>query len=132
MQLNKTALNRQSFSGIRSSSSLLVPECNNSLFFTGKNGVFTSESERDSNGLYLLLIVYVHYFCIPVLPLVLNVLRGYEKNVQGVCDENAQIYSSENMSCMENKDYLSIIVFLAERANRIQSDTQTSILTVSL
>jgi hypothetical protein len=112
MQFNRTAVYSQSFSGIRSSSALLVSECNNSLFFNGKNGVFTSESERVSNDLYFLLIVYVHYFCIPALPLILNVLSRYEKNVRGVCDENMHIYSSENMSCMENKDYLSILSFL--------------------
>ncbi len=112
MRLNKTVLHKQPFSGIRSSSSLLVPECNNSLFFTGENGVFTSGSEKNSNGLYLLLLVYVHYFCIPVLPLILNVLSRYERNVRGVCDGNAHVHSSENMSCVENKDYLSILSFL--------------------
>jgi hypothetical protein len=112
MQFNRTAVYSQSFSGIRSSSALLVSECNHSLFFNGKNGVFTSESKRVSNDLYFLLIVYVHYFCIPVLPLILNVLSIYEKNVRGACDENMHIYSSENMSCMEKKDYLSILSFL--------------------
>ncbi len=112
MQLNKTALYNQPFSGIRRPSSLLVPECNNSLFFTEKIGVFTSDSERDSNDLYLLLLVCVHYFCIPVLPLVLNVLSRYEKNVWEVCDRNMHILNLENMSCMEKKDYLSILSFL--------------------
>lgn len=112
MQLNKTALYRQTFSGIRSPSSLLVLEYNNSLSFAGKNGVLTSDIDRDSNDLYLLLMVYVHYFCIPVLPLILNVLSRYEKNVRDVCDKNIQIYSSGNMPCMENKNCLSILSFL--------------------
>ncbi len=128
MQLNKTAFDKQTFSGFRPSSILLVAECNNSLFFTGKSGVFTSEGKGVSNDLCLLLIVYIRYFCTHFAPLVLNILSRYEKNVRGVCDDNTHIYNSENMSCMENKEY---IVFLAEKANRIQFDKLASILTVS-
>ncbi len=112
MQLNKTVLHKQPFSSIRSSSGLLGSVCGNSLLFTGKNGVFASGSEKDSNGLYLLLLVYVHCFCIPVLPLILNVLSRYERNIWSVCVENVHVHSSENMSCVGNKDYLSILPFL--------------------
>jgi hypothetical protein len=112
MQFNRTDVHRQMYSGIRSSSTLLVSECDNSLFFTGKKGVFTSESERVSNSLYFLLIVYVHCFCVPVPLLVLNILSRYEKNDRSVCDENMHIYCSENISYMVNDDYLSILSFL--------------------
>ncbi len=107
------AFHKLTYSGNRSSLALLASEDNNSLFITRKNSLFAgdSESKMVSDDYYLLLIVYVHYFCAPVFTLILNVSSRYEKSVLDVCNENACVYSSDNISSMEEKDYLSILSF---------------------
>ena len=112
MQHKNTAFLNQRYSDIRFSPIVLIPEGSNRLLFTVQNGVFANENKIVANDIYLLLSVYVHCFCTPVFTIVLNILSRYEKSIWGVCDENTHFYSSENKSCMENKDYLSILSIL--------------------
>ncbi len=134
MQLYNTVFYRQTFSGIRSSSIFLVAEDNNNLFFTERrNSVYTEENKIESNDLYILLLVYVHCFCATVFSLILNVLSGFEKSVQDVCNENKRIYSSENAFFVENKDYLVILSFLQKEQIKFKLIYSTNFIkTVSL
>ncbi len=112
MQHKNTAFLNQRYSDIRFSPIVLVPEGSNRLLFTVQNNVFANENKIAANDIYLLLTVYVQCFCTPIFTFVLNILSRYEKSIWGKCDENTLIYSSVNKSCVENKDYLSIISIL--------------------
>ncbi len=112
MQHKNTAFLNQRYSDIRFSPIVLVPEGSNRLLFTVQNNVFANENKIAANDIYLLLTVYVQCFCTPIFTFLLNILSRYEKSIWGKCDENTLIYSSVNKSCVENKDYLSIISIL--------------------
>jgi hypothetical protein len=78
------------FSNTKSSSILNPSECNNDLFITGYNSLLANDDTRATRDFYLLLMVYVNYFCVPVLSFVLRGLCGFGKSVQCKFSESAR------------------------------------------
>ncbi len=113
-QLDNIRSSRNAFIGIGTSSILLLPEGDNSLFFTGNDSSFKGGNRRSFNDdLYLLLLVYVRCFCAPVFPIIiLNILSRYKISEQDIFDENPRVYISENIFFMESKFSLSVLSFL--------------------
>ncbi len=114
VQLDNICSSGKEFVDIRSSSTPLLPEGDNSLFFTGKDGGFTGGNRKVFNDdLYLLLLVYVRCFCAPASPIIiLNILSRYKISEQDIFGENPHIYISENAFFMESKFSLSVLSFL--------------------
>ncbi len=101
----------ETFSDNGSSSILNSSEGSNDLFIAGYNSVLASDDSRSARDFYLLLMVYVNYFCIPVLSFVLKRLFGFGKSVQCKFSERARFVYTAITFFVENKEYISILPF---------------------
>ena len=106
MQLNNLDLQTNTFSYVKSSSILSALEGNNGLFFTGYNGILTNNSNRGARDFCLLLVVYIHCFCLPIFSFVINVFSGYGESIGNNRSERAYFGCIENVSFKEDKDFL--------------------------
>ncbi len=111
MQLNNADLQTNTISYVESSPVLSALEGNNGLFFTGNNGILTSNFNRAARDFCLLLVVYIHYFCLPIFSFVTNVFRGFGASIGNERSERACFGSIENVSFKEDKDFLSKLLF---------------------
>lgn len=106
MQLNNIAIHKKTFSYIKSSSILSVSEGSNDLIFTGYNGMSTNQyNNRIVKEFCLLLVVYIHCFCLPTFSFVINIFSGFGESIGSERSEMACI--EENVSFKEDKDFLS-------------------------
>ena len=112
MQLNKIDLQTNTFSYVESSPIISALEGNNGLFFTGYNGILTSNSNRGARDFCLLLVVYIHCFCLPIFSFVTNVFSGFGASIGNERSERACFVSIENVSFKEDKDFLFKLFFL--------------------
>ena len=112
MQLNNVDLQTNTFSYVKSSSILSALEGNNGLFFTGYNGTLTNNSNRGARDFCLLLVVYIHCFCLPIFSFVINVFSGFGGNIGNERSERACFGCIENVSFKEDKDFLFKLLFL--------------------
>ena len=106
MQLNNLDLQTNTFSYVKSSSILSALEGNNGLFFTGYNGILTNNNNRVARDFCLLLVVYIHCFCLPIFSFVINVFSGYGESTGNERSERACFGCIENASFKEDKDFL--------------------------
>ena len=111
MQLNNADLQTNTISYVESSPVLSALEGNNGLFFTGNNGILTSNINRAARDFCLLLVVYIHYFCLPIFSFVTNIFRGFAASIGNECSERACFGCIENVSFKEDKDFLSKLLF---------------------
>ena len=111
MQLNNADLQTNTISYVESSPVLSALEGNNGLFFTGNNGILTSNINRAARDFCLLLVVYIHYFCLPIFSFVTNIFRGFGASIGNERSERACYGSIENVSFKEDKDFLSKLLF---------------------
>ena len=111
MQLNNADLQTNTISYVESSPVLSALEGDNGLFFTGRNGILTSNINRGARDFCLLLVVYIHYFCLPIFSFVTNVFRGFGASIGNERSERACFGSIENVSFKEDKDFLSKLLF---------------------
>ncbi len=111
MQLNNADLQTNTISYVESSPVLSALEGNNGLFFTGNNGILTSNINRAARDFCLLLVVYIHYFCLPIFSFVTNIFRGFGASIGNERSERACFGSIENVSFKEGKDFLSKLLF---------------------
>ncbi len=111
MQLNNIAIHKKTFSYIKSSSILSVSEDSNDLFFTGYTGILTSNSNRVARDFCLLLVVYIHCFCLPIFSFVINVFNGFGVSIGNERSERACFGCIENVSFKEDKDFLFKLLF---------------------
>ncbi len=111
MQLNNIAIHKKTFSYIKSSSILSVSEGSNDLFFTGYTGILTSNSNRVARDFCLLLVVYIHCFCLPIFSFVINVFSGFGESIGKKRSERACFGCIENVSFKEVKDFLFKLLF---------------------
>ena len=111
MQLNNADLQTNTISYVESSPVLSALEGNNGLFFTGNNGILTSNINRGARDFCLLLVVYIHYFCLPIFSFVTNIFRGFGASIGNERSERACFGCIENVSFKEDKDFLSKLLF---------------------
>ncbi len=111
MQLNNVDVQTNTFSYVESSPILSALEGNNGLFFTGYNGILTSSSNRGARDFCLLLVVYIHCFCLPIFSFVTNVFRGFGESIGNERSERACFECIENVSFKEDKDFLFKLLF---------------------
>jgi len=111
MQLNNLDLQTNTISYVESSPILSALEGDNGLFFTGRNGILTSNINRGARDFCLLLVVYIHYFCLPIFSFVTNIFRGFAASIGNECSERACFGCIENVSFKEDKDFLSKLLF---------------------
>jgi hypothetical protein len=112
MQLNNVDLQTNTISYVESSPILSALEGNNGLFFTGYNGLLTSNSNRGARDFCLLLVVYIHCFCLPIFSFVTNVFSGFGASIGNERSERACFGLIENVSFKKDKDFLSKLSFL--------------------
>ncbi len=112
----------ESFSNIHSSSILRFSESNNDLFITGYNNLLANDDIRAARDYYLLLMVYVNYFCVPVIFFVLGGSCRCEKGAQSEFSKRTNFACIANVFFVEEKEFISklLLPFYTERANRIQ------------
>ncbi len=89
------------------SHSILSPsEGNGTMFLTGYNRLLANDDTMAVRDFYLLLMVYVNYFCMPVLSFVLKGIGGFGK---GIVNEFrvmlSYIYTSIDF-LVEGKEYI--------------------------
>ena len=111
MQLNNVDLQANTFSYVKPSPILSALEGNNGLFFTGYNGILTNNSNRGARDFCLLLVVYIHCFCLPIFSFVINVFSGYGESIGNERSERACFGCIENVSLKEDKDFLFKLLF---------------------
>jgi len=92
------------FSNIKSSLILNASEGNNDLFITGYNSLLANDDTRAARDFYLLLMVYVNYFCIPVFPFVLEGLCRFGKGAQNKFSERIDIVCTAFAFFVQDKE----------------------------
>ena len=112
MQHNNLDLQTNTISYVESSPILSALEGNNGQFFTGQNGILTSNINRDARDFCLLLVVYIHCFCLSIFSFVTNVFRGFGASIGNGRSERACFGCIENVSFKEDKDFLFKLFFL--------------------
>ena len=101
----------ESYSNIKSSSMLNPLEGSNALFITGYNNLLANDDSREARDFYLLLMIYVNYFCIPVLSFVLNGFYRFGKGVQSKFSERSNSVCMAISFFVEEKEYVSLLPF---------------------
>ena len=111
MQFNNVDLQTNTFSYVKSSPILSALEGNNGQFFTGYNGILTNNSNRGARDFCLLLVVYVHCFCLPLFSFVINVFSGFGESIGNERSERTCFGCIDNVSFKEDKDFLFKLLF---------------------
>ena len=111
MQPNNLDLQTNTISYVESSPILSALEGNNGQFFTGQNGILTSNINRDARDFCLLLVVYIHCFCLSIFSFVTNVFRGFGVSIGNGRSVRACFGCIENVSFKEDKDFLFKLLF---------------------
>ncbi len=99
------------FSNNGSSSMQNYSEGSNDLFIARFNSVLISDDSRAARDFYLLLMVYINYFCIPVLSFVLKGLFGFRKSAQSKFSRNARFVYAAITFFAENRKCISMLLF---------------------
>jgi hypothetical protein len=114
MQLNNNTIHNNTnntFSYIKSSSILSVSEDSNDLFFTGYNSMLTNQHNKIAKDFCLLLVVYIHCFCLPIFSFVTKILRGFGESIGNERSEMACFEGIENVSFKEGKNFFFKLLF---------------------
>ncbi len=85
-------------------------EDNNDLFMTGYNSLLANSDSRAARDFYLLLMVYVNYFCAPVYSFALKSLCALRKSFRYKLSEIVRVADME--ITLEGKEYIAILPFL--------------------
>lgn len=101
----------ESFSNIQSSSILSSSEGNGDLLITGYISLLADDDTRAARDYYLLLMVYVNYFCIPVISFVLKGSCRFGNGVQSKFSKRASFVCIAIVFFVENKKYISKLSF---------------------
>ncbi len=84
-------------------------EDNNDLFMAGYNSLLISSDSRAARDFYLLLMVYVNYFCLPVFSFALKSLCALRNGVQFKFSEIARVANMAISFFMESKEFIAIL-----------------------
>ena len=101
----------ESYSNIKTVSIINSSEDNNDLFITGYNSLLLNDNTRAARDFYLLLMIYVNYFCCPVLSFFLNGLSRFGNSIQSKFSERANFVYIVVAFFMEDKEYISKLTF---------------------
>ncbi len=101
----------ESFSNIKTSSIFSSSEDNNDLFITGYNSLLMNDKTRAARDFYLLLMIYVNYFCFPVLSFFLNGLSSFGNSVQSKFSKRANFVCIAVAFFMKDEEYISKLPF---------------------
>ncbi len=82
---------------------------NNDLFIAGYNSLLTNSDSRAARDFYLLLMVYVNYFCAPVYSFALKSLCALRKSFRYKLSEITRVADME--ITLEDKEYIAILPF---------------------
>ncbi len=94
-------------------SALNTSEGNDDLLVTGYNSL-ANDDTRASRDFYLLLIVYVKYFCLPVLSFIFNGMIGIGKGIQNKFAEKANVACMPTTILVEDEKYICKLPFSHE------------------
>jgi hypothetical protein len=105
----------EAFSNTKSLSILSHMDSNSNLLITGYNGILANNDTRAARDFYLLLMVYVNYFCTPVFSLVLNGLWKFGRRVQSKFSEIFNFVYLANFFFVEDKEYILMMPSLGKK-----------------
>ena len=105
----------EAFSNTKSLSILSHMDSNSNLLITGYNGILANNDTRAARDFYLLLMVYVNYFCTPVFSLVLNSLWKFGRSVQSKFSEIFNFVYLANFFFVEDKEYILMMPSLGKK-----------------
>ena len=105
----------EAFSNTKSLSILSPMEGNSNLLITGYNSILANDETRATRDFYLLLMVYVNYFCAPVFSLVLKGLWRFGKSVQSKFNEIYNFVYLANSFFVEDKEYILMMPSLRKK-----------------
>lgn len=111
MQLNNVDFQTNTFSYVKPSPILSALEGSNGPFFTGYNGILTNNSNRVAKDFCLILVVYIHCFCLPIFSFVINVFSGFGASIGNERSERECFGRIENVSFKEDKGFLFKLLF---------------------
>ncbi|KHE92098.1 MAG: hypothetical protein K8F52_01645 [Candidatus Scalindua rubra] len=102
----------ETYSYIKLLSILNPSEVNGDLFIKGYNILLLSDDTRAARDFYLLLMVYVNYFCVPILFFALKGLSGFGQSVLSKYSERSKFVHLTITFFVEDKKYISMLPFL--------------------
>ncbi len=105
----------ESISNIKLSTIINHSEDNNDLFMAGYNSLLINSDSRAARDFYLLLMVYVNYFCVPVFSFALKSLCALRKSVRCKLSEIVRVADMAITFFMEDKKYIVILPFSRTR-----------------
>ncbi len=105
------AIQMETLSNIKTFSTFSSSEGNNDLFISGYNSLLLNDNTRAARDFYLLLMIYVNYFCLPVLSFFLNGLTSFGNSVQSKFSKRANFVYIAIAFFMEDKEYISKLPF---------------------
>ncbi len=100
----------ESISNIKLSTVINHSEDNNDLFMAGYNSLLANSDSRAAKDFYLLLMVYVNYFCAPVYFFALKSLCVLRRSFRYKLSEIVRVSDME--ITLEDKEYIVILPFL--------------------
>lgn len=103
------------FSNTKSLSILSPMDGNSNLLITGYNSILANDDTRAARDFYLLLMVYVNYFCAPVFSFVLRGLLGFGRSMQSKSSKAYNVVYLVNIFFVNNKEYISMIPSLRKK-----------------
>tara|TARA_B100001964_G_scaffold238678_1_gene304616 strand:- start:900 stop:1289 length:390 start_codon:yes stop_codon:yes gene_type:complete len=82
---------------------------NNDLFMAGCNSLLINSDSRAARDFYLLLMVYVNYFYVPVFSFALKSLYALRNSVQFKFGEIERVANIAISFFMESKEFIAIL-----------------------
>ena len=101
----------ESSSNIKTLSVYNATEGNNDLFMTGYNSLLLNDNTRVARDFYILIMIYINYFCFPVLSFFLKGLFRFGNSIQSKFSERAIFIYIAIAFFMEDKEYISTLSF---------------------
>ena len=101
----------ESIPNIKLSTIMNPSEDNNDLFMAGYSSLLANSDSRAARDFYLLLMVYVDYFCVQVFSFALKSLCALRKSIQCKFSEIVRVADMAITFFVVNKEYITILPF---------------------
>mgnify|MGYP006865012347 FL=1 len=101
----------ESLPSIKLSTVIDHSEVNDDLFIVGYNSLLANSDSKAARDFYLLLMVYVNYFCIPVFSFALKSLNALRECVRCTYSEIVRVTDMPITFFMVDKEYITMIPF---------------------
>jgi hypothetical protein len=96
---------------IKLSTAIDHSEVNDDLFIVGYNSLLANSDSKAARDFYLLLMVYVNYFCIPIFSFALKSLNALRESVRCAYSEVVRVTDMPITFFMVDKEYITMIPF---------------------